>query len=94
MEISICATFYSGKGHLNIIILHSDYKPQRYESSGCYIFSLEPGEWEASLQGVAPQGGVLVEVFDAREHLIGSKKISKEGTFNRFLKFKVPVSEI
>jgi len=85
MDVSVCVTFYEGRGHLNLTIIPSDYDTTRYSGSGCYVFTLEKGNYDLSLEGVSPAGGLLVEVFDGQEKLLAKKQVKKEGFFQRFL---------
>jgi hypothetical protein len=85
MQITVCVTFFEGRGHLNLFIVPSDYEITRYNSSGCYHFELEPGNYDLSLEGVAPAGGVKLEVLDADEKVIAKKQVKKEGVFQRYL---------
>ena len=85
MEITVCVTFYGGKGHLNLTVIPADYDTTGYTSSGCYSYELKAGQYDLSLEGVAPPGGLLLEVRDDHEKLIALKEVKKEGFFQRFL---------
>jgi len=85
MDITICLTFFEGKGHCNLNIIPSDFQTFKFTKSSCAAYKLQPGTYSVAVVGVSPIGGTLIEVSDAAGKQIAKKEIKKEGNFSRFI---------
>jgi hypothetical protein len=84
MKITICVSFFEGKGHCFVSIIPSDYEEIKYTKSECYFYELASGSYEIALNGVSG-GRVVVEVLNEDNEEIGRKEIKREGVFQRSL---------
>ena len=85
MNITICVTFFEGKGHCNVNVIPSEYETFLFSKTSCADYELPPGSYDIAMVGVSPPGGTLLEVHDDNDILIGKKEIKKEGFFSKFL---------